>query len=291
MKGKILVIVVALLLCGAIASAFFLMSKKKDVPLQDTIEQVLTRDDRAKGVIPTNVNITKESDRFARGTLVDDRDGVTKTFFSMKIGDVWRIVDVTTAPVSCERFARLGFPGAFISDCELSFSDAVTVAEIDATFAGFSLEGAQLSVIGFVTDVSSGTTGSLVTIESGGSATVVTIPDTVVTVGDLVVITVADLADTKQKAATDTAASGVYTVVKTVTIGSEDNGLVDTKEKQNELPQEKKETKPETPKVTGDSGATIYKINAPKTAPPQAYFLNEFDVNASFEDIQIDGSF
>jgi hypothetical protein len=232
--------------------------------------------------------------------LIDDRDGIEKTFYAIKIGDEWRIVDVTTSKVSCERFARLGFPGALISDCELSFSDAVTVAEIDATFAGFSLEGAELRVIGFVTDTKTDASGTVVTIESGGATTVVTITNTPVTVGDLLVVTLADLADAKQKSNASTGTTGttgatgttgVYTVVKTTTIGSQDADLGVPKEKPDNLPQEKKDKPPVVPVVTGERGTTVYKINAPKTAPPQSYFFSEDDVDASFENIQIDGSF
>jgi hypothetical protein len=282
-----------------VLSLFFMFSGKETIPTIDAMVRTLATDTRADGVLASNVVITKETEQFVRGTLVDERDGTTKTFFAMKVGDLWRIVDVTASAVSCERFARLGFPEDFIVDCVLSFSDAVTVAEIDATFDAGLLVGTRLQVIGFVTDVTTEGDNSLVTVTSGGATDTFTVATGTVNTGDVVVITVEELAGINQGSvgsSPQTTSTQTRVVTQVVTVGDDDDELVTSNTVSTQLPQETVVSTnsggpANTTPVTGVNGTTIYKINAPNTAPPRQQFFNVYDIDRSFEDIKIEGSF
>jgi len=297
--AKVLVVIVIVLVCTSIGAAFFLFTDTPDpIPTDEVITRALVTDERSSKVIPSAVRITKATERFARGTLVDETDGLTKNFFALRIGDVWRIVDVTNITISCERFARLGFPDDFIADCVLSFSDAVTVAEIDATLDAMLLSGSQLRVIGFVTEVSEGVDGSLVTVSSGGETETFTIANANTSVGDVIVVTIEAISNPNQGnvSETNTATPSGIVVTQTATVGSEDFDLVGSTNS-SQLPQETgtntgtTDSSSNTINVSGSSKTTIYKINAPNAAPPKNYFLNAGDIDTSFEDIKIEGSF
>ncbi|MEY2640813.1 MAG: hypothetical protein RL150_206 [Candidatus Parcubacteria bacterium] len=287
--------VAALLIVAAVMGIRMLGGTTPDASA--SIERALNTDERAGGVVARDIVFTKQTERYARGTLIDDRDGVTKTFYAMLVGDVWRIVDITTAPVSCERFARLGFPDDFIVDCVLSFKDAVTVAEIDATIGADLLAGVTLQVIGFVDEVTQTPEGTTIVLSSGGASQTVTVADGNVGIGSLVVVTVEDLAAINQTVATTQTGSTASSipVSSVVVVGTQDTGLVTEETTATPLPQETGTGTTQSPSssgpVTGAGSQTIYKINAPTVAPPPSYFFSEFDIDTSFENIRIDGSF
>lgn len=294
--AKVIVLLVTVLLLTAIATAFLLLQSNTVTPVTpELLTRVLDTDSRAGGVVASNVIFTKQTERFVRGTLTDTRDGSVKTFYAMYVGDVWRIVEVTDTPVSCERFARLGFPDDFLTGCRLSFADAVTVAEIDATLDASLLAGAPLRVIGFVTDVQTTDDTSVVTITSGDASETFTVSGSALTPGDVVVVTVGELQEPGTVSGAGTS-SGTYTAVRVETVGSEDAELLTGTTPTGTLPQENQNTASETQPqssgpVSGSNSTTIYKVQAPHVAPPPQYFFNVYDIDTSFMNVQIDGSF
>lgn len=288
------IIIVVLLLTGVVAGLIIFANRTNEAPAIEDITSALQTDARTNGLVPSNIVLTKQVGLFARGTVVDERDGQTKTFYALKIGEVWRIVDVVTGPVSCERFTRIGFPADFIADCQLSFADAVTVAEIDATIDATFLAAAPLKVIGIVEDVSD--EEGTITVSSGGEITTLPIQagtdTTTVSPGDTVVVTVEPIEAPNTIAAPNTSAPNAG-VTNVTTIGSEDDELIDPTTPQNDLPQEA----PDDDTDDGDeeplSGGAekVQKIAAPNTAPPNSYFTTANDDDTSFEEIQIEGSF
>lgn len=299
--GKALAFVVGGLVVLSSILAVVMVNRDTAPPIEESVKRALATDVRADGVVAHSVVVTKATDSFVRGTLVDERDGIEKTFFAMRIGDVWRIVEVTTQAVSCERYARLGFPDDFIVDCRLSFADAVTVAEIDATISAELLAGATLQVIGFVDAVNAiDSETQAVVLTSGGVSQTVAVTGGAPGVGSLVVVTIDALAlETMQSTGTQggtTATTPVQTIPVTsvVTVGANDTELISTGVTTSLLPQEHEQNTTHTGSpapVTGAGGTTVYKINAPNTAPPPSFFFSAFDVDQSFETVQIDGSF
>lgn len=299
------VIIIVVILVGT-GSFFFINNSKKEVPVQESIENALATDSRAHGVKPSEVVINKREGQFARGVLVDLNDGKIKTFYVIQIGDLWRVADVTEGAVSCERFTRIGFPADFIPDCQLSFPDAVTVAEIDATIDKALLEGAPLQFIGLVTEITINDEEGTITlvISSGGEET--TIQSNIENVqnidaGDIVVITAEVVVEPNQDNDNNSSqqnGGGVTISITNVTeVGDGDDEVTDPGNT-NSLPQENEDTTNtqnnggnNQENEVGGTGGVILKINAPVTAPPAAQFFNAFDIDTSFEDISIEGSF
>lgn len=293
---KFVPLLVAVLVLTAIVAAFLFVGRGEVDPVTpESITRVLNTDSRANGVMAVDVVFTKQTDRFVRGTLTDSRDGSVQQFYAMYVGDVWRIVEVTNAPISCERFARLGFPDDFLTGCVLSFADAVTVAEIDATLDASLLQGAPLRVIGFVTSVDDTDGASVLTIESGGVTETFTITDSTITPGDLVVVTVSSVQEPSTVTNSANANTGTYTASRVETVGDEDDELVGDTPSSTTLPQETESAETSQGSsngtVSGSNGTTIYKVQAPRVAPPPQYFFNVYDIDTSFTNVRIDGSF
>lgn len=298
----LIIIIAVFILAGSIATGVFIFDESEEkIPTEQLIKESLFTDERARGVNPENVITKKHVGQFARGTLTDLNDGLTKDFYAIQIGDLWRIVDVVSLDeiVSCERFTRIGFPADFIADCQLSFPDAVTVAEIDATLDKVLLSEAPLQVIGLVQEINISEDGESVDIKisSGGEdATVHSNLSDVgnLEIGDTVVITARVIEEPNQ---TDNDGgninSGRSIVVISVTeIGGEDDEIISSKNSISPLKETNNATS--TQKGSGDDkedNGKILRINAPNTAPPKDFFLNVFDVDTSFEDISIEGSF
>lgn len=282
--AKIVFILSAILILTAIGGAILIFSNE-DVKTVDieTIKNSLIIDDRAGGILPENISISISNDSFLRGRVVDSRDGIERDFYSMKIGDVWRIVEITNSVVSCERFARLGFPDAFISDCRLSFSDAVSVDEIDATLDDLFLSSVELKIIGVVESIENTENGQIVTVSSGGSTTQISITDAKLNtqIGDLIVTTI-----TAPKEYVYTPQSNSTNVVfntEEVTIVNEEDRDLNTEDEEETHEQVNVKVNPNT--------NAVYKIDAPKTSAPPSYFFNVYDVDNSFVNIELDGSF
>ncbi|MDA8611494.1 hypothetical protein N9L18_01350 [Candidatus Pacebacteria bacterium] len=295
-------IVVAVLVAGGI-SFFLLYEPEEKTPVEESIQDALSTDDRAKGVNPSRIVIVKHEGQFARGTVFDLNDQKKKTFYAIQIGDHWRIADVVEDSVSCERFTRIGFPADLIPDCQLSFPDAVTVAEIDATIDQEFLEEAPLQIIGLVQNITINEQEGTASIEiaSGGVSTTVESSSGNVSgieTGDTVVITAEVIVEPNQNNNDPEQGVGGTTIsVSNVTqIGEEDDDIV-LAENTNPLPQETGGDEEDNDDGTSQNnpvnsgGGTILKINAPVTAPPVEQFFNAFDIDNSFEDIKIDGSF
>ncbi len=282
--AKIVFILSAILILTAIGGAILIFNNE-DVEIVDieTIKNSLIIDDRAGGILPENISITISNDSFLRGRVVDSRDGIERDFYSMKIGDVWRIVEITNSVVSCERFARLGFPDAFISDCRLSFSDAVSVGEIDATLDDLFLSSVELKIIGVVESIENTENGQIVTVSSGGSTTQISITDAKLNtqIGDLIVTTI-----TAPKEYVYTPQSNSTNVVFNtgeVTIVNEEDRDLNTEDEEETHEQVNVKVNPNT--------NAVYKIDAPKTSAPPSYFFNVYDVDNSFVNVELDGSF
>jgi len=290
--AKILVISVVVLLLSAISISFLIMNKDdevdKDKELAD-IERSLSIDERAAGIYAENISLSNLSGNFARGRLFDTGDGQEKDFYMIKIADVWRVVDITSSPVSCERFARLGFPNVFIQDCKLSFSDAVTLSQIDATLADFflSAENVNLKIIGTVEFVEETENGQIVTLNSGGEIVQIQfgIDDDKINQGDLIVT---NITPPNQNSTTNTSNTTsnqvVYTPTNTVVVNDPDKDLFEDQDNQTNVSEEDNNS-------TVEDKNKINKISAPKSSAPPSYFFNVNDVDNSFVDIELNGNF
>lgn len=281
--AKILIIFSSVLFFSAIAILIIILNKEEVNPdLLKDIDSSLKLDERAEGLIPENIIITNSTENFLRGTVVDQRDGMQKDFYAIKIGEVWRIVEVTNTSVSCERFARLGFPSSFISDCKLSFSDAVTISEIDATLDSFFLESTELKVIGVIEDIQYTAEGQIITVASysGDSSIKISVSnDFQAQEGDLIVteITPPLQYNSIEQINSDT----VYNSDNAIVVNEEDRELVvNTEETQNN----------QTLKINEITNSVL-KIDAPKSSAPPSYFFNAYDIDNSFIDVELDGSF
>ncbi|MBP9763312.1 MAG: hypothetical protein KBD10_01015 [Candidatus Pacebacteria bacterium] len=272
----------------AVVSAFLFFGKgddKEDIEKQqEQIKKSLSIDERAYGVIPENVSFTIVAGNFARGKLTDGNDGLEKDFFMIKIGDLWRVVEISNKPVSCERFARLGFPNVFIQDCKLSFSDAVTLSEIDSTLAEFflSANNTNLKIIGIVDSIENTEDGQLITVSSGGETVQIklSINEPKLAEGDLIVTSITP--PNKNSSINDKKENNVYIAVNPVVVNEQDRDLfIDNPVVENN----------NSTSTINNPGNKLHKIDAPKSSAPPSYFFNVNDVDNSFVDIELDGSF
>jgi len=312
--AKILVVAVVVLVLTALGGAYVLFTSEsvEEISLDVVLHDVLRTDERAHGIMPENAVITRSVRQFVRGTVTDARTGEVLTFYALQIGDVWRIVDVVTGPVSCERFARLSFPSDVISDCVLTFDDAVTVAEIDATIDQELLMGTPLRVIGFVDSINEET--GEITLQSGGATMVVSVQVSAtygLLQGDLIVVDVTELqnvssgydgsgtqstvseeAHISTVGQTGTTQTLVGTATTVLIVGAQDTELHTGISTTTPLPQENNTTTAtETTNMQEAQSGVIHKIYAPHTTAPPSYFFNAYDVDNSFVDVRIDGDF
>lgn len=285
--AKIVFISSAIIFLTAILIAILFFSNDETETVDvGTIEKSLIIDERAGGIVPENIVITFSNEKFSRGKVIDARDGIERDFYAMKIGEVWRIVEVTNQVVSCERFARLGFPDAFISDCKLSFSDAVTIAEIDSTLDDLFLSAVELKIIGVVESVEETENGQIITVSSGGATTQIAVSDSQshTQVGDLIVTTIT--APKEYVYDSQSVNSNIiFNSENTVVINEEDRDLNVDNVVNTEQPNSEKSIK------VNPNTNSVYKIDAPKTSAPPSYFFNVYDVDNSFIDVELDGSF
>ena len=271
---------------------FILNLSKDDEPVNITLEdatKVISLDERSSLVSAENITITQSNENFVRGRLLDKSDGKEKDFYLIKIGDSWRVVEVTDQSVSCERFARLGFPNVFIQDCKLSFSDAVTLSEIDQTLADFFLssENLNLKIVGVVENIEETENGQIITMDSGGEKIQVqlSISTPKVQEGDLVVTSITPPNNYTSNTNTQSTTI-IYTSNNTVAINENDRDLfVDTTVNTNN------QNNNNQTYDTNNPSNKIYKINAPKTSAPPSYFFNVYDIDNSFLDVELEGSF
>ncbi len=269
---------------------FFLFKKSPETSFEMKSEDVLkiiSLDERSAGISVENIKFTRTTNGFIRGTLFDIDNGIEKDFYLIKIGENWRVVAITDRPVSCERFSRLGFPNLLIRDCELSFSDAVTLSEIDSTLEDFFKNSSNFSlkIIATVEGVELTEEGQIVTLDSGGEIIKVILSGdgSKLEVGDLVVTKITPPNNNSNQSSNPS--HTVYTTSDPVIVNQDDKnlfsqaGVVPSSEVLN------------IPNVVENESNKIYKINAPKTYAPPSYFFNTYDVDNSFIDIQLDGSF
>lgn len=284
--AKTLIIIVSALLITAVGLAFYFLNspeEQNEINISD-VEKVFSLDERAGGVSAQNILITRSAGNFARGTLTDSNDGLEKDFYLIRIGEVWRVVDITNQPVSCERFARLGFPNVFIQDCQLTFSDAVTISEIDATLDEFfkSSSNINLKIIATVESVEQNEDGQLVTIVSGDETIQIQLSnnDPAVEEGDLIVTTI-----TPPNTNSTNQNNTVYQSTNPVIVNQEDKDLFEENTTVGSTPVNNV-SNPENTETN-----KVYKINAPKSSAPPSYFINEYDRDNSFVDIELNGNF
>lgn len=271
---------------------FILNSSRKEDVVSITLEdavKVISLDERSSFVSAENITITQSNESFARGRLFDKSDGKEKDFYLIKIGETWRVVEVSDQPVSCERFARLGFPNVFIQDCKLTFSDAVTLSEIDQTLEDFFLssDNLNLKIVGVVENIEETENGQVITIDSGGEKIQVQLSVTTPKVqeGDLVVTSITPPNNYASNTNTQSTTI-IYTSNNTVAINGNDRDLfVNT---QVNVDNQNNNTQTYD---TNNPSNKIYKINAPKTSAPPSYFFNVYDVDNSFLDVELEGSF
>jgi len=290
--AKTLIIIVATLLITSIGSIFYFVNtpeESPDIKISD-IEKVFSIDERAGGIQAENILITRSAGNFVKGRLIDTRDGKEKDFYLIRIGEIWRVVDITDKPVSCERFARLGFPNVFIQDCQLTFSDAVTLSEIDATLDDFfkSYANINLKIIATVESVEINENGRLVTIISGDETIQIQLSndDPSVQEGDLIVTTIT-APNTQTASSSTNQSSTVYQSSNSVVVNEPDRDLVSVVNNN----ANSNTVNPTSTNPGNNDPNKVYKVNAPKTSAPPAYFYNEYDVDNSFLDIELDGNF
>lgn len=279
--AKILIIVTSVLFLSAIISAILYFGKEEvidEITVDDAVK-VISLDERAGGINAENLIITDSVPGFARGKLTDVLTGEEKDFYLIKIGDNWRVVEVSNQPVSCERFARLGFPNILIKDCKLTFSDAVTLSEIDATLDDFFKNSSNFSlkIIATVESVEETEDGQIVTIDSGGEIIEIILSnnDPAVEVGDLIVTNITAPNSRSENN------NVVYQTNNSVVVNESDRDLF--------VEQTNNQSTITSPINTTEN--KIFKINAPRTSAPPAYFKNIYDVDNSYVDVELDGSF
>lgn len=281
--AKILIAIISVVILTIIVSAILYFSKEDEVKKMTTeeISKVLSLDERAGGIIAESIAITFSDDNFTRGKLIDSSTGEEKDFYLIKIGEVWRVVEITDRPVSCERFARLGFPNVFIQDCQLTFSDAVTLSEIDYTLDDFfkSSENFDLKIIATVEDVQDTEEGQIITVNSGGEIIQIklSIEDPAIKEGDLIVTKITAPNSKSQS-------NSIYQSNNPIIVNENDRDLIDTTSSQSNVQQQNNQ-------MQDPQANKIYKINAPKTYAPPSYFKNIDDVDNSFVNIELEGSF
>lgn len=287
---KVLIISVVALLLTAIFISVFMITNEDDQDLdqeQINIEKSLAIDERAGGVIAEKVVVTNISQDFARGKLTDFSNGVEKDFYMIKIAGVWRVVEITSSPVSCERFARLGFPNVFIQDCRLSFSDAVTLAQIDETLVDLFLssQNTNLRIIGTVEIVIETENGQIITVNSGGESVQIQLGiNERVEQGDLVVTSIT-APNQNNTSSTGTNSQTVYISNNTVVVNGPDKDLF------LDVTQNANVNTTVDNKSTLDEKNKVFKIDAPKSSAPPSYFFNVTDLDNSYIDIELDGNF
>lgn len=283
-SAKIILIITSVLLLTSI-SLFFILYNNENVDVENEksdITKSLSLDERANGLIPENIIFTSIIDNHARGKVTDGRDGIERDFYAIKINNVWRIVEITNLPISCERFARLGFASSMISDCKLTFSDAVSVSEIDATLDELFIQSAELKVIGLVENIESSENGIIATIVSeDGSSIKIIIPENSSTEeGDLIVTTI-----TAPK-------EYYYDSVKKedVVFQSNNTTVVNQEDKDLFLDNQSTNNNDSNIKINKETNS-ILKVDAPKSSAPPSYFFNVYDQDNSFVNVEIEGSF
>ncbi|MFA7193428.1 MAG: hypothetical protein WC087_00740 [Candidatus Paceibacterota bacterium] len=285
--AKTLLISVTVILLTAIIILFLVLTSEDTVDEQkerDDIQKSLTIDERSGSVVPENIVIGQLAGNFARGKLTDANDGLEKDFFMIRIGELWRVVEITNLPVSCERFARLGFPNVFIQDCKLTFSDHVTLSEIDSTLEDFFLSSnnTNLKIIGIVDSIENTENGQVVTINSGGESIQIqlSLNDSIVEEGDLLVTSI-----TPPNQNNSNNQNVIYTSSNTTVVNEQDKDLfVENNPNNTNLP-----TNPTI--IVNPETNKIYKIDAPKSAAPPSYFFNVHDRDNSFVNVELDGNF
>lgn len=283
--AKILIIIVSVLFLTSITILFLVLNQEDEQEMLAVSDatRIISIDERSAGVSAENIIITNSSESFVRGKLFDSFAGVEKDFYLIKIGDTWRVVDITDQPVSCERFARLGFPNVFIQDCKLSFSDAVTLSEIDKTLEDFFLssENTNLRIIGVVDSIVENENGQIVTLISGDQTIQIQInsEDETVQEGDLIVTSITPPNINNPNNSTQI----TYNTTGTVAVNSDDRELFEN------IPTTPTTQTP-TPN-TEDPSKKLDKINAPKSYAPPSYFKNVYDQDNSFIDVELEGSF
>lgn len=287
--AKSLIVIVIVLLITSFGLVFYFLNSPEDefaINVSD-VEKVFSLDERAGGIKADNILITRTSDNFVRGRLTDTNDGTQKDFYLIKIGDVWRVVEITDKPVSCERFARLGFPNVFIQDCQLTFSDAVTISEIDATLDDFFKNSSNLNlkIIATVENVEQNENGQLITIVSGDETIKVQLSndDPSVKEGDLIVTTITP---PNTQSVSNNDSKKVYQSTNPVIVNQNDRDLFSVS-----VPVNSSTTLSNNPNPNTSDQNKVYKINAPKTSAPPDYFYNEYDIDNSFLDIELNGNF
>lgn len=283
--AKILIIIVSVLFLTSITILFLVLNQEDEQEMLAVSDatRIISIDERSAGVSAENIIITNSSESFVRGKLFDSFAGVEKDFYLIKIGDTWRVVDITDQPVSCERFARLGFPNVFIQDCKLSFSDAVTLSEIDKTLEDFFLssENTNLRIIGVVDSIVENENGQIITLISGDQTIQIQInsEDETVQEGDLIVTSITPPNINNPNNSTQT----TYNTTGTVAVNSDDRELFEN------IPTTPTSQTPTS--NTEDPSKKLDKINAPKSYAPPSYFKNVYDQDNSFIDVELEGSF
>jgi|GEM_PF-1124674 hypothetical protein len=104
------------------------------------------------GATYSDVRVIQKNTTHARGQLIDSRDAKQKDFFARKVSNTWQIVSIIDDEPSCELYGALGFESAFISNCEKTYPDAVTVETAKETLQK-AIKPTFLQVIARVTAV------------------------------------------------------------------------------------------------------------------------------------------
>jgi hypothetical protein len=289
-KTSLILVIVVLsifILAILLLISFFDSDKKQNQNIElSEVEKVLNLDERSNGIIFENARITNQSGNFIRGKLIDVQTRFEKDFYLIKIGEGWRVVEITSEPVSCERFARLGFPNTFITDCRLTFSDAVTLSEIDATLEDFfkSSANTNLRIIAVVQSIENTENGQIITLVSGEKIIQVQTlsSDPIVSLNDLIVTNITPPNNNTSSA--NVSINPIYNVSNVVVVNEQDKDLYNNISTiHNPINQ--------NPNPTTNTEQKINKIDAPKTYAVPSYFFNVNDVDNSFVDIQLEGSF
>jgi len=125
----ILLSVVAILFVSSVVIAVLISTNNIDKTDDELIAEALAAVAKVYDVSYEDIQVVQKSTSYARGTLFDTKDAQRKDFYAQRVNNQWEVVSVKGEKASCEIYSARGFDPAFISDCQKTYPDALSVEE------------------------------------------------------------------------------------------------------------------------------------------------------------------
>lgn len=283
--------VVALLLIAA-GALYFKNLNSNNVVEGDIIVETVSQKLPQQNV--SNPEIIYLNEGHARMSFINSETGESSEVFLVKNNDRWVVVDVNQSGIFfCEKMEKFNFPPDFISDCTLEYASAIRPGDLINKKAnntnnsgGSADQSEELQVVGFIDFGDDPSSGSF-NLGSGYD-------------DETVEIDYSDIVDsyTSDNNPNQGLEDGDQVIV-TVVIEEDEDGEPVAKAKEveeiNELDIEDYEQNPQADNNDSDNEDTeqvIYDITdyPPDAAPPPEFFLNLFDIDNSYREIEIIGN-